>query len=68
MKNQPLLYQNFKEPPIIFLRKENYGKGHACFSQNWLRYRCAACHPLQFFTKNILNIQKAQVGIFPCVN
>ena len=33
-----------------------------------LRYRCAACHPLQFFTKNILNIQKAQVGIFPIVN
>ena len=34
IQNQPLLFQIFKEPPIIFLRKENYGKGHACFSQN----------------------------------
>ena len=67
MKNQPLLYQNFKEPPIIFLRKENYGKGHV-FLAKILRYRCAACHPLQFFTKNNLSIQKAQVGIFPCVH
>ena len=26
--------QIFKEPPINSLRKENYGKGHACQSQS----------------------------------
>ena len=67
MKNQPLLYQNFKEPPIIFLRRRITKKDMIVLAKI-LRYRCAACHPLQFFTKNILNIQKAQVGIFPCVN
>ena len=29
-----------------------------------LNYRCAACQPLQFFTKNNLSTQKARVDIF----
>ena len=27
------------------------------------RYRCATCHPLQFFPKNNLRIQKVRVGV-----
>ena len=48
IQDQPLLYQFFKESSIISLRKENYGKSHACYSQNVKGIdRCAACHPLQ---------------------
>ena len=29
--------------------------------------RCATCHPLQFFTKNNLRIQKVRLGVSLCV-
>ena len=71
--NKPLLCQIFKEPPILSYNKGSSLKGHARQSQNIKgqhtvsrRYRCAACHLLQFFTKNNLRIQKARVGVFLC--
>ena len=62
-----------KNHPLFPTRKENpqtSGKEHACYSQNIKgqhtvsrQYRCAACHPLQFFAKNNLHIQKVRVGV-----
>ena len=54
--------------PLLFSWERRITEKDMLVLAKILRYRCAACHPLQFFTKNILNIQKAQVGIFPCVN
>ena len=74
IQNQPLLCQIFKEPPIIFYKKGVSWQRTCLLRQNIKgqhtvsrRYRCAACHPLQFFTKNNSRIQNARVGVSFCV-
>ena len=60
IQNQPLPCQNFKEPPkVLFL----WGRKIMAkdIEPKHERDRCAACHPLQFFNKNNLSIQKAKV-------
>ena len=65
-------FANFlKNHPSFPERKENNGKEHACYSQNIKslsrQYRCVTCHPLRFFTKNNLRIQKVRLGVSLCV-
>ena len=61
IQNQPLPCQNFKEPPIISYKKGVSWRRTCLLEPKHERDRCAACHPLQFFNKNNLSIQKARV-------
>ena len=59
LKNH-LLFPTTKEDHYRACSLEPNIKGQHTVSH---RYRCAACHLLQFFTKNNLRIQKARVGV-----
>ena len=61
---------DFQRTTYSFLEQRKFIKGDARESQNIKgqhmvsrRYRCAACHLSQFFTKNNLRIQKAREGV-----
>ena len=65
IQNQPLPWQNFKEPPKVLyhyiFEKGKLWQRTCLLEPKHKRDRCAACHPLQFFTKNNWSIQKARV-------
>ena len=69
--NKTLLCLILKKHLLLSTTKEDHYRACPLQSQNIKgqqtvsrQYRCAACHPLQFFPKNNLRIQKARVGVF----